>query len=475
MKKLKILIIILSLFHFTFSFSQTIYKLPYTPRDVKFFDYDLDGDNDIVVACPQSDTIVIFKNDGYGNLERIDLPFINGSYLYYCKVNDDVFPDIITGGSQGMIYYLNDSNGSFQEEYHIIPRHTTNMRPKGLADIDNNGFEDIIYYTFIAPYGWGIIYNNGEETFTDDFVHPSEGVEYPNADYLNNDDYSDILISSVSIEPGVYIAFNAENEFLLDTLFDLSDFWRENVIIDIDNDGDNDIIFYKPAVSVDINFLLYKNKDGNTFIDNGITPKKPGTRVDVTIDIDGDNYPDLACISPTYDQFPEQKDSIYIFRNNHDWGVKLLDRIYIGDNGNSNEHIYSGDLNGDNHPELFVTGYLNPTMNHVRLLWNDGTGHFIDTNSVYVSQKEIHLKQQIDVFPNPTSGKLSIHSSAKKIQNIQILDLNGRKLYHKKNLLKHTYFEHDMTASLKEAGLYFCVIQLENDEYVFKKIIVTKP
>jgi hypothetical protein len=32
--------------------SQTIFELPYTPRDAVFADYDLDGDNDILISCP---------------------------------------------------------------------------------------------------------------------------------------------------------------------------------------------------------------------------------------------------------------------------------------------------------------------------------------------------------------------------------------------------------------------------------------
>jgi hypothetical protein len=474
MKKLKLTIIILVLFPFVNSFSQTIFDLPYTPRDVKFVDYDLDGDNDILIAC--KDTIVIFNNDGYGNLERIDLPYENGSFIYCSIINNDEFPDIVTVSPEGFVYYLNDSSGSFHPQPYIIPRHTTSMRPVDVVDMDGNGFADIVYYTFLSPYGWGIIYNNGDSTFYDDFIHQTDYVENQlKVGLLDYNDNPDIFVSTAADIPGQYIAYNEEDGFLLDTLFDNSSFWKENEIIDMDNDEDNDLIFFKTILLADTNFLLYKNKSDKKFVDYGRTKKKRGTRVDVTIDLDGDGFQDLACVSWGYDQYLQQMDSIHTFRNNQSWGFELIDQIYIGENSGYTEHIYAGDINGDNYPELFVTGFENPTRSHARLLWNDGTGHFIDTNSVYVGEKNIQFQQKVSVYPNPTSGKLDIRSGTQKIKNIQIMDLKGRILFQDKYFPEQNYLELDLTDNLAKAGLYFCIVQLENDEYVFKKIIVTKP
>ncbi|MCD4773006.1 MAG: hypothetical protein K8R41_06445, partial [Bacteroidales bacterium] len=59
-------LLFLILFPFSFCCSQTIYDLPYQPYSAVFNDYDLDGDNDIFISCPSSDTIVILHNTGYG-------------------------------------------------------------------------------------------------------------------------------------------------------------------------------------------------------------------------------------------------------------------------------------------------------------------------------------------------------------------------------------------------------------------------
>jgi len=266
--------------------AQTIFDLPYTPRDVKFVDYDLDGDNDILIAC--KDTIVIFNNDGYGNLERIDLPYENGSFIFCSIINNDEFPDIVTVSPEGFVYYLNDSSGSFHPQPYIIPRHTNSMRPVDVVDMDGNGFADIIYYTFLSPDGWGIIFNNGDGTFYDDFVHQSENPENDiSVGLLDYNDTPDILVSTVYDIPGQYIAYNEEeNGFILDTLFDTSDLWTSNFIIDMDDDGDNDLIFSNLSLSKDTSFLLYKNKGDKDFIDYGQSSKKRGTRVDVAIDLE---------------------------------------------------------------------------------------------------------------------------------------------------------------------------------------------
>ena len=411
-----------------------IYELPYTPDGAVFSDYDLDGDNDIFISCPSSDTIVILHNNVYGNLERIDLPFFTATFIFLDKVNDDDYPDIITGCIEGLIYYLNDSNGGFDENYHIIPNDHEHMRVEDVADMDNNGYGDILYYTFLSPYGWGIIYNNGDGTFTDEFVHQSEASEYLNIDFLNYDNRPDILVSSALIQPGVYIAYNYDSGFVFDTLFDHSEFWKANVIIDMDNDNDNDLIFYKPAVTVDFSFLLYENIDNEIFINNGITIKKCGTRVDVVADFDGDGYSDIACVSPLWEQNMSQRDSIYIFHNTQNWSFELLDRIYIGEYKIlSNSHIYSGDLNSDGFPELLVTGYKNPTVCHTRLLWNDGTGHFVDSNLVTTNVTFIS-KLKITAFPNPFTESVIFEINNLECQEgfLYINNLQGQLIYEQK-------------------------------------------
>ena len=457
--------------------AQTIYELPYLPYGAVFSDYDLDGDNDIFISCPSSDTIVILHNTGYGNLERIDLPYLTGTFIFLDKVNDDDYPDIITGCFEGLIYYLNDSTGGFDENLQIIPHNYDDIRIENVKDMDANGYPDILYYTFIAPYGWGIIYNNGDGTFTDVFIHQSEYTEFLNIDFLNNDLRPDVLVSSSNIQPGNYIAYNYDTGFALDTLFDHSELWIYNTIIDIDIDGDYDILFNKPSILNYGKYLIYENLSNENFVNKGTTNKKTGTRIDVVSDLDGDDYPDIACISPTSGKFISPRDSVFIFLNTQNWSFELLDKIYIGENKNYNEHIYSGDLNGDGFPELLVTGYKNPTTSHIRILWNDGTGHFVDSNLVKTDEHLIS-KFKISAFPNPFSKYVEFKINNLKCREVllNIYNLQGHLIYkqkiHGNRGITNVIWDgqnNDKTECMP--GIYIARLIVDNKNYTVVKII----
>ena len=464
---------------FSHSVSQTVYKLPYTPYGVAFSDYDLDEDNDIFISCPASDTIVILQNISPGTFERIDLPFETGTYIYLCHINNDDYPDILTGNSEGIIYYQN-SNGSFDENYIVIPHIHENIRVDDVVDMDNNGFPDILYYAFLYPYGWGIIYNNGDGTFTDDFIHQSDYTELLNTGYLNNDTLCDILISSSNTQPGNYIAYNYNHSFVFDILFDHSDLWVYNSIIDMDSDTDNDILFNKPSILNYGSFLIYENVSNETFSDKGLTGKKIGTRVDVVAYLDGDGFQDIACISPAYDQSPSQRDSIYIFRNTQNWGFEILDQIYIGEPGNYSEKIYSGDLNGDDTPDLLITGYYNPSRSHIRILWNDGTGHFIDSNIVLIDTYDIG-EIYASVCPNPFADFVTIKLESKEydISEVLIYNIDGKIVYHqnveqKKGDLAFFWNGNDLLGRKCLPGIYFVKILVQGRICKTVKIIKSK-
>ena len=467
-------IMFLILFSFLFSNAQ-IYNLPYLPYGAVFNDYDLDGDNDIIIGT-SSDTIVILHNNGYGSLERIDLPYVNAVLIFCSDVNGDNYPDIITGGSGGGLkYYLNDSLGGFNENFHIIPHDHDNIRIEDVKDMDNNGYPDILYYAFLSPYGWGIIYNNGDGTFTDNFVHQSEYTEQLNIDFLNYDNSPDILISSSNTQPGNYIAYNYNPNYIFDSLFDHSELWVYNTIIDIDLDGDNDILFNKPSILNFGNYLFYENLSNENFVDKGYINKKEGTRIDVVADLDGGSFSDLACISRS--SSGSGIDSIYILKNTQNNGFALLDQIYMGNDAGLTEHIYSGDLNGDGLDELLVTGFMNPTGSHVRILWNDGTGHFIDTNIVTIITPDFS-EINISAHPNPFSesvkfeiGSLTYKEIILDIYNLQGQLINEQKVY-KSNSTKNIYWNgqsYDKTECLP--GIYIAHLIAGNKTCAVVKII----
>jgi hypothetical protein len=450
--------------------AQTVFYVPsypYQEGGVVFADYDQDGDNDILIGCEGgADSLVFLMNDGYGNFERSDVLTNCGIFIYCKEMNNDGLLEIVSRNHDYIFYYKNVGPGALGDTVNIGETTAENRRISGIYDMNEDGLLDVVYYSIrpnIAPLGWGIFYNNGDGTFNDEFLFPTENVEYVKTALLNNDNRPDALVSSALIIPGTYLAFNNPSGFTTDTLFSHSQLWIYNNIIDMDNDSDNDLIFYKPYN--DEEFLFYENVSDENFINRGTTYKKIGTRDDVIADLNGDGYPDMACTSPTFDQYLSQMDSIYIFINNHNWGFKETERMYMGEYAMWNERIFSGDLNGDNRPELLVTGYT-PTANRIRILWNDGTGHFVDTNTVSLNEQR-KPEVMFNAYPNPFGTYTIFRSASPSVLKAELYGMAGNYI---KSFGIPPMSEYRLDAGTLPAGMYFVKLQSGNNIQTIKLI-----
>lgn len=413
------------------AYSQTLYELPFYVFDMAFVDYDRDGDNDILSAST-CDSLVFFENDGVGNLTRTDIACEVGIFLYCRDINNDNYPEIITRDADSVYYYENTGIGTYGDKINVCDTEG-NRRIGGIMDMNEDSTLDIVYYSISPPWGWGIVYNYMDEGFQDEFLFSTQDKEEVAVSHLNNDSRPDVLSSTFLIEPGVYIAYNYPDQFVFDTLFDHSSFWRMNFFIDMDNDDDDDILFYKPAYTVDYHFLFLENTDTGVIIKDTIA-KKNGIRPDVISDMDGDGFPDLACFTPSFDTVPSQMDSIYIFHNTGNNSFELAQQIYMGNQGSTREKVYGKDINGDGLTELMVTGYKNPTINHTRLLWNDGTGHFIDSNIYSKINNNKLSNEKIIAYPNPFNDHVlfRIHKH-NALTRLEIYNIKGELVF-KKNI-----------------------------------------
>ena len=76
------------------------------------------------------------------------------------------------------------------------------------------------------------------------------------------------------------------------------------------------------------------------------------------------------------------------------------------------------DINGDDKPDLFVGN------------WAGGVSFFSGTEPIESNITEIQ-QNDIVVFPNPTTGQLTIYNGQLTISNVEILDVFGRKVFGK--------------------------------------------
>ncbi len=75
----------------------------------------------------------------------------------------------------------------------------------------------------------------------------------------------------------------------------------------------------------------------------------------------------------------------------------------------------------------------------------------------------------IKIYPNPTSGVINVSDKNQTIQQIEIIDIAGKKIFNSKNLLLGSNFEIDLTS--QPSGIYSLKIRTETGSFTEKIII----
>ncbi len=222
-----------------------------------FADFDNDGDQDIVA---NSDLMItLYRNNGAGGFgNRIVL--LDSAEFYNMTVadfNGDNYPDIGLCSSDGSQVHLNDTMGGLSSpntldiNLCLFVTHT---------DIDNDGKMDIIFPS--SPSNQYDIYRNtGGRTF---ILKQSANFNVANIQNppfaianVNSDAFSDAVYSSINNNRSLYWQENdGTGTFQNQQLINNKEIFDVVFLADMDNDGDNDIIWYG------FNFNLSKKKLG---------------------------------------------------------------------------------------------------------------------------------------------------------------------------------------------------------------------
>lgn len=473
--KLSLLFIIIHflIFHPFNIQSQTIFKVPAYPHETCIADYDQDGDNDIIVGCSgpnqDPDSIVIFFNDGWGNFEQQKFERNNGLFIYCEDLDNDQYPDIITRDAEYIFSYKNNQVGGLGDQY-IIKNTDGNPFIGGIDDINFDGYLDIVNYDITIPWGWGVVFNNGDYSFRDSsFVESSENTIQPAVGDLDNDGKADLILTTINPSDSIYLLYNNYPEFIR-TNFEKG-VWDPAYILNLNNDDYNDFILFKPLFfgNPTVNNYVYSEESFELCYTAQYTN---GTWIENTCDYNLDGYDDITTTIYQANNLPIE-DSIYIHFNDQHCGFAHVQSVYVGDYAWL-PTVNSGDLNSDGYPELVIQGYHMP-RNSIRILWNDGSGHFVDTNTVFVSEPEFQLKNQLEVFPNPTVGDVSVKIKDAKILSFRLLDFEGRMLLKKEWQNGMNEIDVKLKTNNIKPGIYLLNFQLDDQIHIIKKLIIKKP
>jgi hypothetical protein len=330
----------------------------------------------------------LYINDGQGNFtEKIDTPFegvISGS-IAFADVDGDSDPDIIITGRDTSLeeiskLYTNDGQGSFTEKIDT-PFEGVFRGSIAFADIDGDNDSDFLI-TGQSNFGDGIskLYiNNGQGNFFEPEGTPFVGVVFSSiaiAD-IDGDNDQDVLITGAnnSLDPITELYTNdGMGDFTQKKGIPFDDVSLSSIaFMDVDGDNDPDVLISGQLNDGDRITKLYTNDGLGTFTEKMGTPFDGASDGSIAFaDVDSDNDPDLLITG----------------RNN---SGEVIAKLYTNDGlGNFTEKtgtalasIFNGsiafaDVDGDNDPDVLITGQNDFGVRLAKLYINDGQGAFTE-------------------------------------------------------------------------------------------------
>ena len=458
------------------------YPIPNYPYDITTADIDCDGDWDLLVGSNGdgiSDTVSILTNNGVGYFNEVYWGHEN-YYVFNCaKLDGDNYPDLITALSNWYYcYYANDGFGNFNSEPDIFHQSLSEQFEKvKITDTNNDGDNDIIFYKTNANGYWGILHNNGYGEFTENvYFETEENIMHLDAGKINDDEYTDIVITTGDATPP-RIFYDNGNDFIEDTLMIRN--WAQCFIKDMNNDNLNDIFFFIPGdfIGIPCDFMIGYNI-GNEEFAYGDTLELPplSSILDIT-DFNNDNYPDIVYHSVIFDSLDQpDEENIFICFNNQDGTFSEADMYHIGP-CMFGFKLTSADFDNNGYLDIAVTSR---DLHHVRILFNDGTGSFMEEPQVEISNEELIINNcKLSNYPNPFNPATTINFNIGQYKQIEleIYNIKGEKIRQyaiQNNQSSIVWDGTDNYQNQVSSGVYLYRIKSDDFESKTKKMLLLK-
>jgi gliding motility-associated-like protein len=296
---------------------------------VTFVDLDGDGDNDAVIGS--SSGIDFFENNSNVFTERFgkENPFATLDFGFdpaptTADIDGDGFLDVVIGEkySQSLFYFLNAQNGTLTEikgssnPFENILGTSDDKPVPAFADIDNDGdldlFVTIDYYQiyplpdiarieFFRNTGSNIFVNESSPITTNE----NNTVFSTSVGDFDNDSDFDALVGGYSILGSGFNLQFIENQgtpttpvfALTDPAssptngFNISDNYLKPVFVDLDHDGDLDVVSGVHADSYSGQLLFFNNDSGDLNFQTGVNSPFFDSGAGVNFDFGEDSHP----------------------------------------------------------------------------------------------------------------------------------------------------------------------------------------
>ncbi len=434
-------------------------------------DFDKDGFVDLL-TWDNTGAVLIYENNGdFTFTASIIVPFISDLYAISCiDYNNDTYPDFYTStyGANPNYLFKNNGDGTFTD---VTTEAGVAYADAGhgltVGDMNNDGYQDIYVGGYNQNISSKLFKNNGNGTFSDITLasgtsgytdtRTSSFVDY------NNDSFLDIFSSHHQFWVDQNILYhNVQNE----TFFDVSvplrlsyetadEAWLGDYFGtawgDFNNDGDMDL-FAVGHIQED-HYSLWKNSENpkNSIILNlkGVASNKSAIGAKAVL-TSGENV-----IYRTVNPIQGQRD-----------GHSM--RLHFG---------LDTDTEFDNITVYWPSGleqtidFAEFTINAVNTVVEDEGVTEVFEEIIYdiVTATDIDNDNNINVFPNPSNGLITVDSKKIKLESIEIVDITGKIVYSQNIDSEYTTID----LSNKENGLYIIKFISDNKTYS-KRIMIIK-
>lgn len=448
---MKLVVSILLLFslleiHAQFGAQQIITETADGTRIVFATDINGDGFVDILSANKFGSSITLYKNmdgSGYEWSETVIATLNQTISVFGADLTGSGYMDVlaVSGPDNRVVWYENlDGQGNFGSQ-RILDFNAEGAFSVIAADLDADGDLDVISASSYSGLAW---YENldGNGTFSQKKIIANQlgSSRSVVAVDLDGDGDLDILGN----------ATGADKIFWIENLDGLGTFGTRQIIdstglyanvvfaADIDGDGDMDVLF---ASNGDNEVAWYENLDGlgNFGTKRTITNTLHKAWTVYAADLDNDG--DIDVLATSVETFGGE----IVWFENLDGHGNFSTKKIISTEVQSPRSVIAADINGDGALDV-----VSSSQNDDKVAWYRNLILGVDDKS----------RPVLNIYPNPTEGKLFIDMPSNKMSQILVFDILG------KNVLQLAGNNREIDISSFQNGLYILKISTEDGNIV---------
>lgn len=369
-----------------FGLAQTINDTLGKVQSIFTSDIDNDGDMDIVTLSIDLGLLVWHENLGGGNIspnKNIISNTINGGYsVFLADIDNDGDDDVVAAayiGTNKIVWHENLGNGMFGTEQ-IILLNANNPRSIYIADINNDGNLDILTASS-SRIAWHENLGGGTFSTRQTISNNINLASSVSAADLNNDGNIDVISASLSNDKLYWHKNNGGGIFSTEIVIS-NNVDGANCIYSVDVDGDGDIDVLSTS-EIDDKVAWYENYGNGSFsTQHIISATVDQVRYVIATDIDNDGDEDVVIAA-------YGDDKIAWYENSFNSSYKLKGKIFY--DVNQNAIFDSADVGLP-----IVNPHIQPNSN-VSFTSNDGNYFYSTDSGHYV------VSYQVDSLWNLTT------------------------------------------------------------------------